>query len=162
MKRASYSCCNFLCVAYACCYLLEVSPVSIVELAYRLALFHCDTHIHTHTKNKRAAERCSLTSGIIIITITRRVAGLDIFICVEKREILVALQLSHDSSKLTKRYSLRVLYGSSKMIKLITSTLAFYSTLHIWFDGDFLRSLGVGHLEKRKQPFDITDYRLIV
>ena len=38
MKRASYSCCNFLCIVLCCC-LLEVSPVSLVVLAIRLAPF---------------------------------------------------------------------------------------------------------------------------
>ena len=43
MKRASYSCCN-LSLRCACCYLLEVSPVSLVVLAIRLALFFIVTH----------------------------------------------------------------------------------------------------------------------
>ena len=37
---------------YACCYLREQWPVSLVVLAIRLALsFHCDTRAHTHTHN---------------------------------------------------------------------------------------------------------------
>ena len=47
MKRASYSCCNFFLRCAYCC-LLEVSPVSLVVLAIRLAIFFIVTHTHTH------------------------------------------------------------------------------------------------------------------
>ena len=41
---------------WACCCLLEVSPVSLVVLAVRPALvFHCDTHACTHAQIKRQA-----------------------------------------------------------------------------------------------------------
>ena len=54
MKRASYSCCKFLCVVLASGCLLEVSPVSLVVLAIRLAFFFFvtrtppNTHARTH------------------------------------------------------------------------------------------------------------------
>ena len=44
MKGASYSCCNFLCVVLAVAYLKYWSPVSLVVLAIRLALFLIVTH----------------------------------------------------------------------------------------------------------------------
>ena len=50
MKPASYSCCNFTLRCAWCCCLLEVSPVSLVVLAIRLALSFIVTHTHTHTK----------------------------------------------------------------------------------------------------------------
>ena len=53
MKRASYSCCNFLCVVLAAAYLkYRLCRLSCLPFVWHL-FFHCDTHTrahaHTHT-----------------------------------------------------------------------------------------------------------------
>ena len=52
MKRASHSCCNFLCVVLAAAYLLEVLPVSLFVLTIRLAHFFVVTHIRTLARTR--------------------------------------------------------------------------------------------------------------
>ena len=48
MKRATYSCCNFLCVELAAAYLkYRRCPLSCLPFIWHF--FHCDTHTHTHT-----------------------------------------------------------------------------------------------------------------
>ena len=48
MKRASYSCCNFLCVVLAATY-LKYPRYRLSCLPFVWHFFHCDTHTHTHT-----------------------------------------------------------------------------------------------------------------
>ena len=48
MKRASYSCCNFLCVVFAATY-LKYPRYRLSCLPFVWHFFHCDTHTHTHT-----------------------------------------------------------------------------------------------------------------
>ena len=51
MKRASFSCCNFLCVL--CLLLLTCSIAGIAGRACHSSgtfFFHCDTHTHTHAR----------------------------------------------------------------------------------------------------------------
>ena len=46
MKRASYSCCNFLCVVLAATY-LKYPRYRLSCLPFVWHFFHCDTHTHT-------------------------------------------------------------------------------------------------------------------
>ena len=49
MKRASYSCCNFLCIVLAAAYLkYRLCRLSCLPFVWH-PFFHCDTHTHTHT-----------------------------------------------------------------------------------------------------------------
>ena len=48
MKRASYSCCNFLCIVLAAAYLkYHWCRLSCLPFVWH-PFFHCDTHMHTH------------------------------------------------------------------------------------------------------------------
>ena len=58
MKRASFSCCSFICVVLAAAYLkYRRCRLSCLPFVWHL-FFHCDTHTHTHTHRKK--ERGSL------------------------------------------------------------------------------------------------------
>ena len=48
MKRASFSCCNFLCVVLAAAY-MKYRRCRLSCLPFVWHFFHCDTHTHTHT-----------------------------------------------------------------------------------------------------------------
>ena len=52
MKRASYSCCNFLCIVLAAAYLkYRLCRLSCLPFVWH-SFFHCDTHTHTHHTHK--------------------------------------------------------------------------------------------------------------
>ena len=66
MKRASFSCCNFLCVVLAAAYAyLKYRWCHLSCLPFVWHFFHCDTHARTHRERER--ERETMQAGVCVL-----------------------------------------------------------------------------------------------